>query len=60
MKNVVILLLISILVSCATTKYVDVVMEEAAWNTLDVLENVSNKTLAVYYFTFADDDDSGR
>jgi len=58
MKKLVIFILISILVSCASTKYVDVVIEDAAWSTLEVLENVSDKTLAVYYFTSADDDDA--
>ena len=57
MKNVVIFILISILISCTSTQYIDVVIEDAAWSTLEVLENVSDKTLAVYYFTFADDDD---
>ncbi len=58
MKKAVIIIFISILVSCATTKYVDVVIEEAAWSTLEVLENVSDKTLSVYYFTSADEDDA--
>ena len=58
MKKIIIFIFISILISCASTKYVDVVIEEAAWSTLDVLENVSDKTLAVYYFTFSDDDDA--
>jgi len=56
-KKIAIFILVSILVSCASTKYVDDVIEEAAWNTLDVLENVSDKTLAVYYFTSNDEDD---
>lgn len=56
MKKIIIFIFISILVSCASTKYIDVVIEDAAWSTLGVLENVSDKTLAVYYFTTADDD----
>ena len=58
MKKIIIFILISILISCASTKYVDVVIEDAAWSTLEVMQNVSDKTLAVYYFTFADDDDA--
>lgn len=58
MKKIIIFIFISILMSCASTKYVDVVLEEAAWSTLDVLGNISDKTLAVYYFTFSDDDDA--
>ena len=56
MKKIIIFILISILISCTSTQYVDVVMEEAAWSTLEVLENATDKTLAVYYFTFSDDD----
>ena len=51
MKKIAIFILVSILVSCASTKYIDVVIEDASWSTLEVLENVSDKTLAVYYFT---------
>ena len=58
MKKIVIFILISILMSCASIKYVDVVIEDAAWSTLDVLQNVSDKILVVYYFTSADDDDA--
>jgi TolB-like protein len=57
MKKIIILIFISILMSCASTKYVDIVIEDAAWSTLDVLDNVSDKTLAVYYFTSNDKDD---
>ncbi len=57
MKKIIIFIFISILISCASTKYVDVVIDDAAWSTLEVLENVSGKTLAVYYFTSADEDD---
>ena len=60
MKKIIIFLLISILLSCASTQYIDVVLEDAAWSTLDVLQNISDKTLAVYYFTFADDDDDSE
>ena len=56
MKKIIIFIFISMLISCASTKYVDVVIEDAAWSTLDVLQNVSDKTLVVYYFTSADDD----
>ena len=58
MKKIIIFIFISMLISCASTKYVDVVIEDAAWSTLDVLQNVSDKTLVVYYFTSADDDDA--
>jgi len=58
MKKIIIFVLISILLSCASTQHVDVVLEDAAWSTLDVLQNISDKTLAVYYFTSADDDDT--
>jgi len=57
MKKIIIFTLISILLSCASTQYVDVVVEDAAWTTLDILANVSDKTLAVYYFTSSDEDD---
>lgn len=58
MKKIIIFIFISIFLSCASTKYVDVVIEDAAWSTLEIMENVSDKTLAVYYFTSADDDDA--
>ena len=57
MKKITIFILVSILVSCVSTNYIDVVIEDAAWSTLDVLENVSDKTLAVYYFTSDKSDD---
>ncbi len=57
MKKLLVILFISMIFSCASTQYVDVVIEEAAWSTIDVLQNVSDKNLAVYYFTSADDDD---
>ncbi len=58
MKKIIIFIFISMLISCASTKYVDVVIEDAAWSTLDIMQNVSDKTLAVYYFTSADDDEA--
>jgi TolB-like protein len=58
MKKIIIFMLISILLSCASTQYVDVVVEDAAWTTLDILANISDKTLAVYYFTSSDEDDT--
>ncbi|MCD6396220.1 MAG: hypothetical protein J7L71_01650, partial [Spirochaetaceae bacterium] len=60
MKKIAIFILVSILVSCASTKYIDVVIEDASWSTLEVLENVSDKTLAVYYFTSDEKDDGLR
>ncbi len=57
MKNSVILVVISILMSCTSVKSINEVIENAAWNTLDILENVSGKTLAVYYFTSDEEDD---
>ena len=57
MKKIVIFVIISILMSCASTQYVDVVIEDAAWTTLDILGEESNRTLAVYYFTSSDEAD---
>lgn len=58
MKKIIIILFISIFLSCTSTQYVDVVLEDAAWSTLDVIQNISDKTLAVYYFTTPDADDT--
>jgi curli biogenesis system outer membrane secretion channel CsgG len=56
MKKILIVIVVSIIVSCASSQYVDVAIEEAAWSTLEVLENVTDKTLAVYYFTSTDEE----
>ncbi|MBI9105039.1 MAG: hypothetical protein JEY99_21670 [Spirochaetales bacterium] len=53
-----ILILILIIVSCATTQHVDYIIEDAAWSAVDALEKNPGKTLAVYYFTSSDENDA--
>ena len=57
MKNIVIIILAATLISCVSAKFIDEAIDDASWSTLEVLENVSDKTLAVYYFISTEDDD---
>ncbi len=57
MKRITVLILLSILASCATVRSIDSVIENAAWDTAAILEETTDKTVAVYYFTSSDKDD---
>lgn len=51
-KLAVILLYLAVLTACSSVKSLNITMEEMAWDTIDVVSEKQNKTIAVYYFTY--------
>lgn len=46
------LVIFTVLTSCSSVKSLNDTIEEIAWDTLDIVSDYKQKTIAVYYFTY--------